>query len=88
MRRRQGSRELTSRPRLKVRGNHVGLHPQLHHQMALRIGTRGVSSGHWATIELGADTKDKKDDKDKDTSEGQTSIREPMITVRSSGSLK
>jgi hypothetical protein len=29
-----------------------------------RIGTRGVSPGHWATIELGADTNDKKDMKD------------------------
>ena len=59
-----------------------------------------VSPGHWATIEVGKDTKEKKDEKDdkddkdkttrtrRTTTEAQTSMREPMITVRSSGRLK
>jgi hypothetical protein len=48
-----------------------------------------VSPGHWATIEVGksgGDTKEKKHTRT--TTEAQTSIRDPMITVRSRGSLK
>ena len=58
-----------------------------------------VSPGHWATIEVAKDTKEKKTTKTRrttrtttrtrtTTTEPQTSMREPMITVRSSGRLK
>ena len=63
-----------------------------------------VSPGHWATIEVGKGTKKKKDKTIRTirttktrratrtirtrTTETQTSMREPMITVRSSGRLK
>jgi hypothetical protein len=44
--------------------HHIGLHPELHHQMALpHWYSRGLP-GSLATIELGADTNDKKDMKD------------------------